>query len=645
MKKKLIVAVLILLIGIGFFVRFYDLGVSPFKADSMEFYKLALRNQNIVEFWKNPPWLNQIPLNETLSLLLVKAGLPATPFVVRIPFALMGVLALCFIGKFAGRFGIGAVLTVLVLGIFNPYQLYFSRMAYHYSGALAWSAVLFYLFWMLRKSFIAGELPPVKAWVLYFVTAVIACHMHMSVWPVIMLQAALIFISGVSRFFKTQDLFRRFLISFFTGYILLGAAITRWIYRALLEVTKGAAERGGHIGFDATTELVRLLPSYFAGENLPAIILLFIFIVLATAALFGRNEKAAEYRSLAWICVLHLAVVMLYVVIIGGGVAKISYFSAVWPHVILLLGIGAALGVQQIPGRVARAVILFILSAGYIGLTAVPDWAIIRLEGKPAPYYKLNQWILENLPAGTPVLTDRWYEPWNELMIHNSGGINYTFTVPDEPVELYRQFNWRQTAEQFFEKYPDAAFVEVDRDQYERELGEWTFPKEHFAQTASITNDYAMVLRRWKVFPELSFAAADTNRTVLIIHYNTPDDLIAAARSSGKSFLRLYGEDWGFAKPGWPQGQFEDFRLLFQSAELNIYNLTDAPVSGTLTVTAATSAQVKAVTAGEKSTVFSSGRLKEWAVPVTVNPGKNTIKFSSPTADPLFVLDTRFNKN
>jgi hypothetical protein len=58
--------------------------------------------------------MNQIPLNETLSLLMVKAGLPATPFVVRLPFALMGVLALFFVWRFVrGRFGSSVALLVL----------------------------------------------------------------------------------------------------------------------------------------------------------------------------------------------------------------------------------------------------------------------------------------------------------------------------------------------------------------------------------------------------------------------------------------------------------------------------------------------------------------------------------------------------
>ena len=273
-KREMLTVPVLMVLAVA--LRFWMLGYAPFGTDSMEFYKLALRNQSIVEFWKNPPWMNQIPLNETLSLLMVKIGLPATPFVVRLPFAVMGVLALFFVWRFARlRFGAGAALLVLLLAVFNPYQIYFSRTAYHYSGAICWSAALFLGFWSMLEFFQRNEAPRIKQLMWWFLAAAAACHMHMSVWIVAGLQGLLLLVFGFR--LKGSDR-RRFLTKFSVGAVLLGLLMFRWILRAVQEVLKVSGENGGgQKGASASAEFSRLLPAYFAGENSFAVALLFVF--------------------------------------------------------------------------------------------------------------------------------------------------------------------------------------------------------------------------------------------------------------------------------------------------------------------------------------------------------------------------------
>ncbi|MEI7850327.1 MAG: hypothetical protein WCH86_00675 [Kiritimatiellales bacterium] len=634
----LLSAIWLFLTGVVF--RFWLLGSSPFRSDTMEFYKLALRNQSIVEFWRNPPWMNQIPLNETFVLLLVKAGLPPTPFVVCLPFALMGVLALFFVWWFARRwFGFGAALLTLVLAVFNPYQIYFSREAYHYSGAVCWSAALLLAFWSIKETLQRNEAPTKKQLGLWFLAAVAACHMHMSVWVVAGLQGLLLLIFGLR--LKGADR-SRFLLQFSVGGLLLGAVMGRWVFRAVKMTLEFSQSGAKQLGTDARAEFTRLLPAYFAGENMFAVVLLLIFIGLAVFALFRTSDAVRRLRSLAWICALHIAVLMLYVGLIGGGAAKIAYFSAIWPQFILLMGVGSYLGIQALTLKPWRIGLVVLLAGGYIALTASPDWAIVHLEGKPTPFYKINKWVLQNLPAGTPVLTDRWFEPWNELAVHNPGGINYTFTVPDEPIDTYRQLNWPATVEQFFEKYPDAAFLELCRGRYEEKLGPWTFPQRYFARVASVTNDAGMILRRTKVIPGDDFSVANTNRVVVRIFYNTTEDLIAAARRQGRDVLRLYGEGWGYAKPGWQQGRFEDYRTFGQTASVKLYNLKEIPLSGSIEISAAAAQHPKTVSVNGINTVFAPGRIRTWTIPLTLQPMENKIPITSPSGDPLFILDIRW---
>ncbi|MBM4153218.1 MAG: hypothetical protein FJ220_06830, partial [Kiritimatiellaceae bacterium] len=602
-----VVALLLLFILAAVF-RFWMLGYASFGTDSMEFYKLAKIGQSIGEIWRNPPWLNQIPLNETFSLIMVKIGLPATPFVVRLPFAIMGVMAVFFVWKLARRwFGPGAALSVLLLAVFNPYQIYFARTAYHYSGALCWSAAMFLIFWSIWESFRRKEAPSGKDLTLWFLAAVVACHMHMSVWVVAGLQGLLMLIYGLK--LKTNR--TRFLGAFSLGSVLLTALMARWLIRAVQEVIKNSVGGGHHTGSSAKSEFLRLLPAYFAGENLAAFILLLVAIALTILAVFRDTESGKRLRSFVLICTLHILVLLLYVAIIGSGIAKITYFSSIWPQFILLVGIGAFAGVRSMVSQRWRTGIYAVLAGAYIALTAWPVYAMIRLEGSPTPYYKINDWILSNLPAETPVLTDRWYEPWNELAVHNPGNINYTFTVPDDPIASYSQFNWRKTVENFFEKYPEAAFLEMERGKYESTFGPWTFPQQYFARSATVTNNAVMMLRKTKVFPLDTFSSANTNRIVTRIFYNTPEDLAEAAKRNGRDVLRIYNAGWGYAKPGWQQGQFEDYRLLRQSASLAIYNLQDVPLQGTLEIAAATSERSKSITVAEAKTTFSPGRIRQ----------------------------------
>ncbi|MCU0858297.1 MAG: hypothetical protein MUC65_07835 [Pontiellaceae bacterium] len=638
-ETKYITGFLCLMAVLALFSRLWMLGAAAFRADETGFHKYVLQNIDIVEYWKTPPWLDQIPLNRTLSVLMVKLGLPPAPFVTRLPFALFGLLTLFLVWRFAcRRFGSGAALFVLALALFNPYALYHAREAYHYSGSICFSMALFSVFWEIRERLRKSERIGRKLWTLWFAAAALACHMHMSVWIVTGLQALLFLIFGLRAAGKNKEKRREFLLPFLTGCILLGLVMSRWIYRAVQAVITQATEGDYLVGADARTEFFRLLPAYFAGENIAAVILLLIFAALTIRALFGGSGRTRRLRSLAWICALHFVAIMLYVAVVGRGVAKITYFSGVWAQFILLTGAGAYCGARALfrKSRGLCAVLQILLASGYILLTAVPDWAIIRLEGKPTPYYKINDWVQKNLPLGTPILTDRWWEPWNELLIHHSGGFSYTYTVPDEPLETCRQNNWRGTAEQFFRKYPLAAFLELQRGKYEQEFGKWGFPEFYFARSATITNEPALVLHRWKV---LDFVDAYTNRVITRIYYNTREDLLALARRDGCEVLRFYGPGWGYIKPGYEQDDPEDYRILRKNASIELYNFKETPLSGTLRILAAPES-LKIVTINEQITQeFLPGNVWSLDVPMVLDPGKNIIPFSSPSSEPLYVQD------
>ncbi len=678
----------VLLVAICVFLRLWMLGHAPFPADEMEFYKLVQRNQSIAEYWTNPPWMNQIPLNETFSLLLVKVGFPPTPFVTRLPFAIMGVLSILLAWFFSWRyFGMGASIVVLFLAVFNPFQLFYSRTAYHYAGVTCWSAAMLLAFWQIRVHVANGRCPLVRHIVVWLIAAALACHMHMSVWVVAGGQGALILCMGLYALRNDPRQRNRFLLLVGSAGIILALLMSRWIYRAILEMIK-VSNSGGHLGSPVSAELKRLFSAYFAGENLLAVLLLVGVAGIAGAAAWRARKTQDPFWSFSWIAGLHIVALMLYVGFAGGGVGKISYFSSIWPFFICFLGIGLWNGLEFVSG--GRKGLLYgalvLILAAYVGLTLRPAWAIVTLDGKPLPTFKINDWVMKNLPPGTPILVDHWLFPWNHLAIHNTDQINYTFTVPDDPVENYRALGWRATASAFFEKYPDAAFLEVDRDKYIDKVGPWHFPLEQFARIASLTNEPVMLLRRYGVIPTAEYAAANTNQVVTRLFYNTTDDVISATRRSGKSVLLLYGEGWRYLKPwqpmqGWPeqlmqtlwiqsgmygegrktvaslndlqkiskqqamlylnQGRWADYRVPGTHSPLRLFNLTEQDLPATLMVTAiALSGHVRCMI-GDQIALFPQTLLTERRLPVTLKPGETQIVVAMPMNQFLLVNDVR----
>ena len=85
-------------------VRFTDLGLSPFRADTINFYQHALNHDRPLDLWKNPPWPEHIPLAETIMLWFHQAlDIQPTHFSVRFPFALMGTLTMIGLFFFVRR--------------------------------------------------------------------------------------------------------------------------------------------------------------------------------------------------------------------------------------------------------------------------------------------------------------------------------------------------------------------------------------------------------------------------------------------------------------------------------------------------------------------------------------------------------------
>jgi hypothetical protein len=240
------------------------------------------------------------------------------------------------------------------------------------------------------------------------------------------------------------------------------------------------------------------------------------------------------------------------------------------------------------------------------------------------------------LPKGAPVLVDRWFEPWCEMRIHGPTNVTMAFTIPDEPLETFTNYNWRGTARDFLTKFPDAAYMELTKHYFSiPEVGYWHWPREYFRRHVAFTNEQALRLGRLDLMPRVVFRDPqyNTNRIIVEVFYNLPEDRAEIDRRQGRKVSLWYGAGWGYTKL-WRQrqGDFRDWRVMGERALLDLRNVTDAPVQVKLRFTAVAPHGQKQVMLGEHGrTSFPQGKIVRQEVgPIPLAPGKNSLWLTDP---------------
>jgi len=290
-----------------------------------------------------------------------------------------------------------------------------------------------------------------------------------------------------------------------------------------------------------------------------------------------------------------------------------------------------------------RRVPAYGIAALAVALNIQPAWFSTQLSGKPTPFKAVARWCDTQLPRHALVLVERWFDPWNELLVHNSTNIVFTFTVPAEPQDLFERYNWPATAKQFFNHFPDAAYLEYSNSERGR-MGVVT--NWHFARQVAFTNVAGIKLAQMGVAYREEFYDPYTNRLITTIFYNTREDVIRNAREQGQATLVLYGPEWGYVKLWQQLNDFRDWRILEKEASLDVYNLTASTNRVTLKVRGMALNGAKRVSAeggsagggesgGEYHGLSRSKRdfrhlqLEEWALrDIYLRPGLNKIVFS-----------------
>lgn len=622
----------IALLGITLFVllfsplRLWDLERAPFRSDEINQWSVVQRGVSLVEIWQNPPWMNQIPVAESLAIVSARV-LPILerPEMVRVPFALVGLatLWLCGWGVWR-RWGWLTALLSITWMTFNPFHLYESREAYYYVLLMFFSAGTVFSWLNCVERIQLDKRYPRKPLLWWALWLLLACHMHLSFWMFAAVQWGLLLTIAVKQL--TADQRSAFYRDFGIASLVLAALMARWIIRAVQEALS-VEERGGHIGGELAWVLSRLLPFFAGGANwfgwLLVALAIGAFIVVARAR--WRTDQAI--RNLTLLFLVGLLGGVAYVSLVGGGAAKVVYFSSYWPLFIIWCSVMIVHALKHLipSSRVSGAVItgFAVILAGAFWL---PAWHIIHLDGKPTPYRLLQAQLDEVLAPGSVVVVDRWFEPWNEMATHATTNVHVTFTVPDEPYEAYLQNRWREVTRRYIEEGRAQGFLRLTKNHWRRE-GIWEWPASYFSQHAVIKNTPGLWLRERGFVSVTDFHEPMTNRLVIDLFFDLPEDQVQRKQAQGHQTWIRYGQGWGYLKPWQQTGNFsEEYRVLDHSAYLHLYNFADAPMEVELLVQGAAVPSQRRVRIDNRTLwTFPAQQFAEQRKRITLSPGESII--------------------
>jgi len=623
-------------------VRFYELDRSAVRSDEINFLNLAAQKQSVAQLWKNPPWMNQIPLADSVAVVWhwVRPGTPNEQSV-REPFALIGWLTVvgCMIWLTRRRGLAAGVMVGIWMGLL-PFHVYQSREAYYYVVVMAFaSGLTLYSADLIARLRTRAPLN-VRAYVIWTAWAIATCLTHMSTWVIAAILWILLLLEGSTK--VTPAIRRRHVMHLMASGGVIAVVMLRWIWRAYLETQK-VSQADGHLGGAFGWVGLRVIPFFTAGANAIGVtvsLVLLMCLVGMTMVGFRRKNHMRDplFGALTIIVLAGFAAAYTYIGLVGGGAAKISYFTALLPVFLVwacyLLDRLASL----LPGKLA-AVTPVAISLALTGVLLMPAWMVTRLDGKPVPYKVIRSWLDEHLDPGSVVVVDRWYEPWNEMARYAPSNVVVTFTVPDEPYEYYRQLQWRDVTRAAIESGRVQAFIRLTRNHENRE-GLWTWPESYFAKKAVLKNEAGLWARENGYAANEDFYAANTNRLIAEIFYDLHEDAVARLRRNNTDGFVFFGPGLTYMKSG-PMGarlqtqQFMDWRVMEKQGELNLFNATDLPFTVMVAVSAVSPNGSKLVDAGSYGKFkFSGGQLQQWRFgPVVLQPGDNRVVLQDPLWD------------
>lgn len=627
-----------MVLSVGAFFRLMWLGESAFRADTIIFYDFCHRAITARQIFFN--WFQVFSATEQFPFAVAFAKgfidwlhLPVTDFTIRLSGALFGIMTVLF-AFLAGRelngrrFGL---FFALVLAC-NPFHIQLSREAYFYPPLVLGAAMQLYsVLWLFRRRRVPGYLP----WHFHVLAGIgffLLTYSHFSGWWLAALVVPIMLGTLIWRIRRLSGRGRD-LISWLVVYGVVGVPLLfcEWGVPFVLsrfvnsEVKESWVRQVGARSLSIFDAPGRLAEGMSFGAT-PLGIGLLVLAGLFLAIYFIKHRLWNGRYGL--VLLMLFGALSLYApasVLQAVNFAQ-RHVSVVLPLFLILLAAG--LWHLSVPGRrlglkpgLRR---MMVYGAAGVALAALlpPAWWSIRITGNPIPYKDVARWCDTQLPPRTLVIGERWFDPWNELRVHNSTNVYFTFTVPSEPMDVFERLNWPATAKEFFKHFPDAAYLE-----YGKSARNWrgVVSNVYFARQVTFTNKAGINLAKYGVAFRDEFYSPAMDGLLATIFYNTREDVIRHAREQGQTSLVLYAPSWGYIKLWQQLKDFRDWRILEDKAALDIYNLADRTSNVSLLISGMAVNGSKRVRFGMLGQAdFQNLRLAEWRIErVSLKPGLN----------------------
>ncbi|MEM7395484.1 MAG: hypothetical protein AAF492_24395, partial [Verrucomicrobiota bacterium] len=306
------------------------------------------------------------------------------------------------------------------------------------------------------------------------------------------------------------------------------------------------------------------------------------------------------------------------------------YLLAAYPAHLLFLGLGLLHGLPVLFRKLAHKdvsslYLRVLLPALGLGFYLYPAWMAHRWVGG---YKAMVAWADETLPAGTPILCDRYFTAWNEFPANGPRRVSFMSTQPNQLLSEYETDNWRASAEAYLLENPDAAFFE-QKMHWDR-LGPWTWPHRWFQRKKVFEDLIDIELRRMGLrYDSRSKKVRASAGDSVAIYYNTLEDLIERASADGDPLVLLYGDGWQYAKTA----DLADWRQMDHSAEITIWNAAETHVVASMDIDGVSvGGDKELIGPGGERTIFMNEQPMTWRLSnIRLAPGKNALRLTDPS--------------
>jgi hypothetical protein len=633
MRKIAPVLIMLAVLAGGSYLRLVRLDYPTMGSDVMVYYGICQSGASPGELMVNSPkHIGDLPPlwfaahNAFLQWLNLEVNYRNA----RLPDALIGILTLLAVygaGRAAGdrRTGLLAALFVAI----QPLHVQMSRECYFYAPIVLGGFLAIWAFLHLASAQENGRPPGPAFYALAFSGFLLLTNIQISSWNFAAIFALALYALLLPPAFRGAASWRP-VIWMTLGFFVIGVPtlLSDWGMRDAIVSLFGERKDYWHNIFgdrlgNPWLDSGRILLAYVGGSG-GLRLAASVFCLAAGIGALAVRWRTDRQRRLLGLFAAGAIVLLIALHMTSSYPMENRHYANLFPLLAILATLGLVHWSDWLLARIRKPGAGALGAVFILGLNAYPAWLSTHLDWEP-PYAKVAKWADENLPAGTIVQCDRWYTPWNEFRVNASSNVQYTFTVPNEPIQTYTGSRWRETAKEFIANNPLAAYFE--NKTYWTRLGPWKWPHDQFARRQDFADETAARLDKMGLFYRTRQLAFPRDWIPVTIFYNTEDDLVARARNAGQRLLCLFGSGWEYTKTQ----DYRDWYALRQTATATLHNLTPEPLRAHLEVRgAAVNSPVTLTADSASNTVFPANQF--WTNrlgPLTLHPGRNEIRLEN----------------